>query len=175
MHDLGWFRANLDAVAARLATRGTALPLEEFRDLDKRRRAAITEAEQLRAAQNQLSRDVPRLRKEGVDTTELQQRSRQMGDRVTELNKQVDEVDAQFREMLAGIPNVPHESVPVGKSAEDNVVVRTAGEPPQFGFEPKAHWIWARSSGFWISTARQRSRARGSRCTGIWARSWSGR
>ena len=140
MHDLGWFRANLDAVAARLATRGTTLPLEEFRDLDKRRRAAITEAEQLRAEQNQLSRDVPRLRKEGVDTTELQQRSRLMGDRVTELNKLVEEVDSQFREMLAGVPNLPHESVPVGKSADDNVVVRTVGEQPVFSFEPKSHW-----------------------------------
>ena len=140
MHDLGWFRANLDTVAARLATRGTVLPLDEFRDLDKRRRAAITEAEQLRAGQNQLSREVPRLRKEGVDTTELQQRSREMGDRVSELNKLVEEVDSQFREMLAGIPNLPHESVPVGKSADGNVVVRTSGEPPVFDFEPKAHW-----------------------------------
>ena len=140
MHDLGWFRANLDTVAARLATRGTVLPLDEFRDLDRRRRAAITEAEQLRAGQNQLSREVPRLRKEGVDTTELQQRSREMGDRVSELNKLVEEVDSQFREMLAGIPNLPHESVPVGKSADDNVVVRTSGEPPVFDFEPKAHW-----------------------------------
>jgi len=140
MHDLGWFRANLDTVAARLATRGTVLPLDEFRDLDKRRRAAITEAEQLRAGQNQLSREVPRLRKEGVDTTELQQRSREMGDRVSELNNLVEEVDSQFRDMLAGIPNLPHESVPVGKSADDNVVVRTSGEPPVFDFEPKAHW-----------------------------------
>ena len=140
MHDLGWFRANLDTVAARLATRGTVLPLDEFRDLDKRRRAAITEAEQLRAGQNQLSREVPRLRKEGVDTTELQQRSREMGDRVSELNNLVEEVDSQFRDMLAGIPTLPHESVPVGKSADDNVVVRTSGEPPVFDFEPKAHW-----------------------------------
>ena len=140
MHDLGWFRANLDAVAARLATRGTALPLEEFRDLDKRRRAAITESEQLRAEQNVVSREVARLRKEGADTANLQQRSREMGDRVTELNKQVEEVDSQFREMLAGIPNVPHESVPVGKSADDNVVVRQIGEPRQFDFEPRSHW-----------------------------------
>ena len=140
MHDLGWFRANLDAVAARLATRGTALPLEEFRDLDKRRRAAITETEQLRADQNQASREVARLRKEGADTADLQQRSREMGDRVSSLNKLVEEVDSQFREILAGIPNIPHESVPVGKSADDNVVVRQFGEPRQFDFEPRSHW-----------------------------------
>ncbi|HKD04477.1 MAG TPA: serine--tRNA ligase [Bryobacteraceae bacterium] len=140
MHDLGWFRANLDAVAARLATRGTTLPLDEFRALDQRRRAAITEAEQLKAEQNQISRDMPRLRKEGVDTTELQQRSRGMGNRVTELNKVVDELDTEFRDMLAGVPNIPHESVPVGKSAEDNVVVRCIGEPTGFDFQPQAHW-----------------------------------
>jgi len=140
MHDLGWFRANLDAVAERLATRGTTLPLDEFRALDQRRRAAITEAEQLRAEQNLISRDIPRLRKEGVDTTEVQQRSRSMGDRVAALNKVVDELDSEFREMLAGVPNIPHESVPVGKSADDNVVVRCAGEPPVFDFQPQAHW-----------------------------------
>jgi seryl-tRNA synthetase len=140
MHDLGSFRANLDAIAARLATRGTSLPIEDFRALDQRRRAAITETEQLRAAQNVQSREVARLRKEGVDTAALQTQSREMGDRIAELAKNVEEVDATFREMLAGVPNVPHESVPVGKSADDNVVARTVGEPGKFDFEPKSHW-----------------------------------
>jgi seryl-tRNA synthetase len=140
MHDLGSFRANLDAIAARLATRGTSLPIEDFRALDQRRRAAITETEQLRAAQNVQSREVARLRKEGVDTAALQTQSREMGDRIAELAKNVEEVDATFREMLAGVPNVPHESVPAGKSADDNVVARTVGEPGKFDFEPKSHW-----------------------------------
>ncbi len=140
MHDLGAFRANIDAIASRLATRGLVLPVEQFKELDVRRRAAITEAEQLRAAQNAQSREVAQLRKAGTDTTALQQASRVMGDRVTELGKSVEEVDAAFREMLAGIPNVPHESVPVGKTEHDNVVIRTFGTPPVFDFEPKAHW-----------------------------------
>src|SRR5947209_20060898 len=63
-----------------------------------------------------------------------------MGDRASELAKQVEEVDSQFREKLAGIPNVPHASVPVGKSADDNVLVRSFGEPRSFDFEPQAHW-----------------------------------
>ena len=140
MHDLGSFRANLDAIAARLSTRGLTLPLDEFRRLDTHRRAAITEAEQLRARQNEISRKIAQLRKDGVDTADLQRLSGEMRDRVSELGKQVDEVDARFREMLAGIPNVPHESVPVGKSADDNAVVRTFGEPVAFDFEPQAHW-----------------------------------
>jgi len=140
MHDLGVFRANLDSIAARLATRGLTLPLDEFRELDRRRREAITESEQLRAEQNGMSREIARLRKEGIDTTEAQQRSRAMNERIGQLAKDVEEADTRFREMLAGIPNVPHESVPVGKSAEDNVEIRRVGEPTKMDFSPKAHW-----------------------------------
>ena len=140
MHDPGAFRANLDAIAARLATRGLTLPLDEFHTLDQRRRAAITESEQLRAEQNGMSREIARLRKEGVDTTSAQQRSRELSDRIAELAKDVEAADSSFKEMLAGIPNVPHESVPVGKSADDNVEVRRVGTPAIMDFEPKAHW-----------------------------------
>ena len=140
MHDIGVFRANLDATAVRLATRGLTLPLDEFRDLDQRRRSAITESEQLRAEQNGMSREISRLRKEGVDTAVAQQRSREMSDRIAELATLVEAADSSFREMLAGIPNIPHESVPLGKSAEDNVEVRRVGEPAAMAFEPKAHW-----------------------------------
>ena len=140
MHDLGAFRANLDDVAARLATRGLTLPLDEFRTLDQRRRVAITESETLRAERNAMSREIAKLRKEGVDTADAQQRSRAMSDRIAELAKDVEDADASFKEMLAGIPNVPHESVPVGKSAEDNVEIRRVGEPAKMDFTPKAHW-----------------------------------
>ena len=140
MHDLGVFRANLDAIAVRLATRGLTLPLDEFRTLDQRRRVAITESEQLRAEQNAMSREIARLRKEGVDTAVAQQRSREVSDRIADLAKDVDAADSSFKEMLAGIPNVPHESVPVGKSEADNVEVRRVGEPAAMDFAPKAHW-----------------------------------
>ncbi|HXJ41040.1 MAG TPA: hypothetical protein VNH18_17290, partial [Bryobacteraceae bacterium] len=108
MHDLGAFRSNLDAVAARLATRGVTLPLDQFRSLDQTRRAAITESEQLRANQNNLSREIGKLRKEGANTDLLQAQSREMADRAAELAKSVEDLDAGFREMLAGIPNIPH-------------------------------------------------------------------
>ncbi len=127
-------------MAEKLATRGLILPLEEYRDLDKRRRAAITEAEQLSAEQNALSREIPKLKAAGQDTSEIQAKSRAMGDRKAALAKQSDELDAQFREMLATIPNIPHESVPIGKSADDNVEVRRNGEPRAFDFEPQPHW-----------------------------------
>jgi seryl-tRNA synthetase len=140
MHDLGTFRANLDAVAQRLSTRGLVLPVDEFRALDNERRAAITEAEKLLAEKNQASREVGKLRKEGADTTELQESSRLLGERIAALNLRAEELDKKYRELMAGVPNLPHESVPVGKSAEDNVVIRAVGAPRAFDFEPKAHW-----------------------------------
>ncbi|HWF08643.1 MAG TPA: serine--tRNA ligase [Bryobacteraceae bacterium] len=140
MHDMGTFRANLDAMAERLATRGWTLPVEQFRDLDARRRAAITESEQTLAERNQLSREVGKLRKEGADTVALQVRSGILGERIAALAKTAEELDSEYRELLAGVPNLPHESVPVGKSSEDNLVIRKVGEPRTFDFEPKAHW-----------------------------------
>jgi seryl-tRNA synthetase len=140
MHDMGTFRANLDAMAERLATRGFALPVDQLRELDTRRRAAITESEQMLAERNQVSREVGKIRKDGGDATELQDRSRVLGDNITALTKTAEELDAQYRELLAGVPNLPHASVPVGKSADDNPVIRKVGEPRTFDFEPKSHW-----------------------------------
>jgi seryl-tRNA synthetase len=140
MHDLAYFRANFDSVSARLATRGNNLNLDGFRDLDARRRAAIQEAEELKASKNAASMRIGELRKQNVDTAAAQNDVRAIGTRISELDKHVDALEEEFRELLAGIPNLPQESVPVGRSAEDNVEIRRHGTPPQFDFEPKAHW-----------------------------------
>jgi seryl-tRNA synthetase len=140
MLDLAYFRNNFDKVAERLAARGGTLNLDGFRELDRKRRAAITEAEQLTAKKNAQSKEIGALRSQGVDTTERQKEIRAIGDRIAELDEVKKTADTEFQELLAGIPNIPHESVPVGRSADDNVEVRRVGEPPKFDFEPKAHW-----------------------------------
>src|SRR5580704_15986216 len=140
MHDWSQFRANLDSIAERLKTRGFELDVARFRELDIERRAAVTEAEQLKAQKNADSQEISKLRKQGVDTAELQQKGRAIGDRIAVLDEKVEELDEKFREQLAGIPNIPHESVPVGRSADDNVEVRRVGTPPHFDFTPKPHW-----------------------------------
>ena len=140
MHDLSHFRNNLDAIAQRLATRGFQLDVAQFRELDSERRAAVTESEQLKAQRNSESAAIAKLKSQGVDTTELQQKTRSLGDRMAALDEKVKTLDESFRSMLAGVPNIPHESVPVGTSAADNVEIRRWGQPPQFNFEPKAHW-----------------------------------
>jgi seryl-tRNA synthetase len=140
MHDLGYLRANFDQVAARLATRGPIAGLDKFREMDAERRRAITEAEQLKARRNAESAEIAALRKQGLDTSERQRAVREIGARIAALDESVRAMDEQFRELAAGIPNIPHESVPVGKSEADNVEVRRWGVPPSFPFAPKAHW-----------------------------------
>lgn len=140
MHDLDGFRRNLDEMAERLATRGFTLNREEFLELDRQRRAAVTESEQLKAQRNQESASIAALRKQGEDTTERQQKVREMGERMSHLDNQVSALDESFRGLLAGIPNVPHASVPVGRSEHENVEVRRVGQPAEFSFSPKAHW-----------------------------------
>lgn len=124
----------------RIATRGDVSGFANFRDLDRRRRAAVKEAEELKASRRTESEEIARLRKAGVDTTERQQAGRQVAAQIAALDKQVEDIDESFRALLAGIPNIPHESVPAGRSAADNVEVRRSGEPRRFDFEPKAHW-----------------------------------
>ncbi len=140
MHDLGYFRANLEAIAARLATRSNPLSLDTFRDLDAQRRAAIRESEELKARRNSESSEIAALRKQGVDTAEKQKTVREIGDCITALDEVVRTADKEFQDLLAGIPNIPHESVPVGRGAEDNIEVRRCGEPRTFDFTPKPHW-----------------------------------
>jgi seryl-tRNA synthetase len=140
MHDLSFFRTNLDSIAQRLATRGYQLDVEQFRALDTERRAALTEAEQLKAQVNAKSAEVAKLRRQSQDTNDIQQEVRAIGERVSALDQKAKSADETFRGLIAGVPNIPHESVPVGKSADDNVEVRRWGQPRQFDFEPKPHW-----------------------------------
>ena len=140
MLDLAYVRNNLDAVAARLATRGASAGLEQFRELDQKRRAAITESEQLKAQSNAQSQKIGQMKRQGLDTTAEQEAVRASKARVAALEEEQKAFEDGFRELLAGIPNLPHESVPVGKSEADNVEVRRVGEPRQFDFAPKAHW-----------------------------------
>jgi seryl-tRNA synthetase len=140
MHDLSFFRNNLESIAQRLATRGFQLDLAQFRELDAERRAAVTESEQLKAQRNAASNEINKLRQQGVDTAQQQQQVRAAGELISALDEKVKALDESFRTLLAGIPNLPHESVPVGRSSDDNVEVRRWGQPRQFDFPPKAHW-----------------------------------
>ena len=140
MYDLSFFRNNLDAIAKRLADRnGYALPADLL-EIDAERRAKITESEQLKARLNIETKEIAEQRKLGVDTSVRQQEVRELRSRADALETTAWALDEKFKELLLGVPNTPHESVPTGRSADDNVEVRRWGTPPKFDFEPKPHW-----------------------------------
>jgi len=140
MHDLANFRNNFDRIAERLAMRGPLPQLDQFRELDQKRRSAISQTEKLKAERNAATNEIGKLKREGADTSERQKQVRAAADQIAALDEQVKALEEQFRELLAGIPNTPHESVPAGRSEADNVEVRRWGQPRSFDFEPKAHW-----------------------------------
>jgi seryl-tRNA synthetase len=140
MHDLQFFRNNLDAIRERLSLRGYALDVPSFRELDARRRQCVTESEHLKAERNQATAEIGRLRKEGTDTTQRQQKVRTIGEQIAELDQQVEQLDAEFRDFLARVPNLPDENVPIGKDERANQEIHRWGTPRNFSFSPKPHW-----------------------------------
>jgi seryl-tRNA synthetase len=140
MHDLSYFRSNLETVAQRLADRGFTLDVEVFRAADSKRRTAVTEIEALKAQRNAESQQIGKKKKAGEDTEVLQAAVRGIGEQITSLDEQVKAIDEEFKLTLAGIPNLAHESVPKGQSEADNVEISRWGTIPQFDFEPKSHW-----------------------------------
>jgi seryl-tRNA synthetase len=140
MHDLTFFRNNLESMRERLAARGFDLDVDSFQDLDRKRRQALTEAETLKAERNAASIEISKLRKQGADTADPQQQMRLTGDRIADLDQQVTNLDDEFRDLLSRIPNVTDASVPFGRSSDDNVEIKRWGTPRQFDFKPKAHW-----------------------------------
>jgi len=142
MLDLNFVRDNLSFVEEKLQQRGLdpADVLKDFRELDTERRQAITEAETLKARRNRASEEIAKLKKSGEDATALIAETKEFRERIQEKEKAAAEYETRLHQMLAGIPNVPHDSVPVGKTPEDNVEVRRWGAPPNFDFTPKPHW-----------------------------------
>ncbi|HYM76461.1 MAG TPA: serine--tRNA ligase [Candidatus Dormibacteraeota bacterium] len=142
MLDLSFVRENLSLVEEKLRQRGMdpAAVLKDFRDVDTQRRQAITEAETKKAERNKASEEIGKLKKAGQDASAAMAQTKELRERISEVEKTATDLDARLRDILTGIPNLPHASVPVGHSADDNVEVRRWGTPPKFDFTPKPHW-----------------------------------
>jgi seryl-tRNA synthetase len=114
--------------------------LKDFKQADAERRQIITETETLKARRNRASEDIAKLKKAGQDASTQIAETKELREKIQSLEKSAEEHDTRLRQLLVGLPNIQHDSVPVGKSAEDNVEVRRWGSPPQFDFPPKPHW-----------------------------------
>jgi len=142
MLELSFVRDNLSRVEEMLRQRGAdpAAVLKDFREVDTQRRQAITEAETMKARRNKASEDINKLKKSGRDATAAIAETKNLREEIQAREKTAADLDARLHDILAGIPNVPHASVPVGHSAEENVEVRRWGAAPKFDFTPKPHW-----------------------------------
>jgi seryl-tRNA synthetase len=142
MLDLNFVRDNLPLVEEKLRQRGMdpAAVLKDFRDVDTQRRQAISAAETMKAQRNKATEEVAKAKRAGQDAEAAMMQSKELREQIQTLEKTATDLDARLRDILTGLPNLPHASVPVGHSAEDNVEVRRWGKAPQFDFTPKPHW-----------------------------------
>jgi len=142
MLDLNFVRDNLSRVEEMLHQRGAdpAAVLKDFREVDTQRRQAITEAETMKAQRNRASEEISKLKKSGQDVTAAIAETKDLREQIQAREKIAADLDTRLQNILSRIPNLPHASVPIGHSAEDNVEVRRWGSPPKFDFSPKPHW-----------------------------------
>jgi len=148
MLDIKLIRTEPDIVKSALAKRGeNPESVDKIIALDNKRREVLYEAEQMKARQNAASKEIPKLKQAGEDTTSIFAEMKELSDKVKQFDDKLREVDSEIDSILLQLPNLPHESVPNGSSDEDNIEIRKNGKIPTFDFEPKAHWDVGESLG----------------------------
>ena len=141
MLDIKLIREDLETVRAAVMRRGNGdYGIDNVVALDKERRELLAEVEDMKHEQGVASKQIPTMKKEGKDTTELMAEMKALSDKIKELDAKVAKVEADLREAMLEIPNMPAEDVPMGKDDTENVEVRKFMEPTSFDFDPKAHW-----------------------------------
>ncbi|MBR1397449.1 MAG: serine--tRNA ligase [Selenomonadaceae bacterium] len=140
MLDIKFVRDNLDLVKTMLKNRNNSLNLDGFTELERKRRDILSETEQLKNKRNSVSKQIGAMKKAGEDTTAISAEMREVGNKISELDNNLRSVEAELRDILLHIPNMPKDDVPIGKDDTENPEIRRHGEPRKFTFEPKAHW-----------------------------------
>ena len=140
MLDIKFVRENPALVEEAVKNRGGELSLDGFLAIEKKRRELLTEVESLKNKRNLASKEISVLKKNKQNADDLVAEMRAIGDKIAELDAQVKEADEEMKNIILGIPNIPHESTPIGASEDDNPEVRRWGTPREFTFRPKAHW-----------------------------------
>jgi seryl-tRNA synthetase len=140
MLDIKKIREEKDLVKEKVFARGGEFPVDEAYDLDQKRRDILAEVEQMKHEQSVKSADIPKMKKAGENTDDLMAELKVLSEKIKELDSQVSAVEAELKEVMLDIPNIPDDSVPFGKDDSENVEIRKWGEPTKFDFDPKAHW-----------------------------------
>lgn len=147
MLDLKFVRDNADRITRMLQDRRLDMDLTPLLDLDQKRRRVLKEVEELKYLRNTASEEISRLKREKTDASDRIEEMRQVSQRIKALDQDLSAVDQEFSDFLLLIPNMPHESVPVGSDENDNRLVKKWGTPPTFDFDPRPHWEIGESLG----------------------------
>ncbi|WP_456272858.1 serine--tRNA ligase [Bacillus sp. AK031] len=162
MLDIKYLRANFEEVKNRLQDRGEDLSdFEKFEELDVRRRELLVETENLKSKRNEVSQRIAEMKKQKENADDLIVEMREVGSMIKKFDEELREVEGALEHLMLSIPNIPHESVPVGATEDDNVEARKWGEVRSFEFEPKPHWDLATELG--ILDFERASKVTGSR------------
>jgi seryl-tRNA synthetase len=141
MLDVKFVRDHYEEVKAKLAKRGEEISeFDQFLPLDQKRRELIAKTEVLKAERNEFSQKISEMKRNKENADDIIARMREVGDEIKKLDDELRDVEEKFEYMMMRIPNIPHDSVPIGDSEDDNVEIRKWGEVPSFNFEAKAHW-----------------------------------
>nr|MBO2504807.1 serine--tRNA ligase [Bacilli bacterium] len=148
MLDIRRVRENYEEVKKILLTRNEDLGnFDEFESLDSKRRELIAKTEELKAERNKVSEQIAVMKRNKENADDLIARMREVGEEIKKLDAELVEIEEKFKDMMMRLPNLPHESVPIGESEDDNVVEYTWGDVPKFDFEVKPHWDLATDLG----------------------------
>ena len=140
MLEIKFVRQNLEKIEISLANRGDTADLETFKDSDTQRKSLLLEIETLRHRRNVVSEKIAGMKKNGEDADDLVTEMREVGGRIKTLELHLTENEEKINQILFGLPNLPHTSVPIGKDSSENPVLKKTGTPPDFDFEPLPHW-----------------------------------
>lgn len=140
MLDIKRIRNNSEEIVEALKKRRGEYPIQKLLDTDEKRREVIQKVESMKAEQNKLSKQVPQMKKNGEDTTELFKNLKKLSDDIKSMDDDLKNIDEEIREYLMEIPNTPNKDVPVGLDDTENLEMRKWGEPRKFDFDIKAHW-----------------------------------
>lgn len=140
MLDIKLIRTETEKIKKALSRRKEEVDIDGLLELDGQRRELLFDVEQKKAQQNAVSKEIPKLKKEGKDTTEIFAKMKELSDSIKADDEKVRELDEKIQKIMYTIPNIPNETVPDGDTDEDNVEIRKFMEPTKFDFEPKAHW-----------------------------------
>ena len=140
MLDIRRIRSNPELVKQSLARRGGEYDIDAIVALDEKRREVLVKVEEMKAEQNKVSKEVPKLKKQGEDATEVLKEMKELSVKIGEYDSELREIDAQIKEKTLEVPNIPNADIPEGTSEDDNLEIKKWGTPREFDFEIKPHW-----------------------------------